>query len=77
MHFKTPDGSEIMFDANGDLVTKFDIFQGQKTPDGVFHLVCVGLIDPQASSGNKMMVQLKEDLQVSSLNAKITLVLVC
>ncbi|XP_011248971.1 vomeronasal receptor Vmn2r56 isoform X2 [Mus musculus] len=64
VHFKTPDGSEIMFDANGDLVTKFDIFQGQKTPDGVFHLVCVGLIDPQASSGNKMMVQLKEDLQV-------------
>uniref|UniRef100_A0A3B2WD02 Parathyroid cell calcium-sensing receptor n=1 Tax=Mus musculus TaxID=10090 RepID=A0A3B2WD02_MOUSE len=57
VHFKTPDGSEIMFDANGDLVTKFDIFQGQKTPDGVFHLVCVGLIDPQASSGNKMMVQ--------------------
>jgi vomeronasal 2 receptor len=65
-----------MFDANGDLVTKFDIFQGQKTPAGVFHLVHVGMIDPQVSSGNKMMVQLKEDLQVSSLNAEKTVVLV-
>ncbi|NP_001092943.1 vomeronasal 2 receptor, 35 [Rattus norvegicus] len=72
VHFKTPDRSEIMFDANGDLVTKFDIFQGQKNPNGVFHLVHVGMIDPQASSGNKMMIQLKKDLQVSSLNAEIT-----
>eukprot|EP00072_Mus_musculus_P002714 NP_001074918.2 vomeronasal 2, receptor 54 [Mus musculus] len=72
VHFKTLDGIKIMFDANGDLVTKFDIFQGQKTPAGVFHLVHVGMIDPQVSSGNKMMVQLKEDLQVSSLNAEET-----
>ncbi|KAL1769222.1 vomeronasal type-2 receptor 26-like [Sigmodon hispidus] len=64
VHFKTPDGSEIMFDANGDLVTNFDILQGQKNPDGVFHLVHVGMIDPQVSLGNKMMVHLKEDLQL-------------
>ncbi|XP_036009215.1 vomeronasal 2, receptor 53 isoform X1 [Mus musculus] len=64
VYFKTSDGNKIMFDANGDLVTQFDIFQGKKTPAGVFHLVHVGLIDPQASSGNKMMVQLKQDLQV-------------
>ncbi|XP_040590163.1 vomeronasal type-2 receptor 26-like [Mesocricetus auratus] len=64
VHFKTPDGSEIMFDANGDMVTKFDIFQGQKTTDGVFHLVNVGIIDPLVFSENKMMIHLKEDLQV-------------
>ncbi|XP_050998589.1 extracellular calcium-sensing receptor-like, partial [Acomys russatus] len=64
VRFKTPDGIEIMFNANGDLVSKFDILQGQKTPEGVFHLVNIGTIDPQASSGNKMVVQLKEDLQV-------------
>ncbi|XP_040590164.1 LOW QUALITY PROTEIN: extracellular calcium-sensing receptor [Mesocricetus auratus] len=64
VHFKTPDGSEIMFDANGDLVTKFDIFQGQKSPEGVFHLVHVGMIDPQVFLENKMMIHLKEDLQV-------------
>ncbi|XP_063127918.1 vomeronasal 2 receptor 36 isoform X2 [Rattus norvegicus] len=64
VHFKTLDGTKIMFDVNGDLVTKFDILQGQKTPTGVFHWVHVGMIDPQVSSGNKMMVQLKEDLQV-------------
>uniref|UniRef100_A0A8C2LYH8 G-protein coupled receptors family 3 profile domain-containing protein n=1 Tax=Cricetulus griseus TaxID=10029 RepID=A0A8C2LYH8_CRIGR len=68
VHFKTPDGSEIMFDANGDLVTIFDIFQGQKTPEGVFHLAHVGMIDPQVFSENKMMVHLKEDLQVSCLS---------
>ena len=63
-----------MFDANGDLVTKFDIFQGQKIPKGIFHLVHVGIIDPQASSENKMMVHLKEDIQVSCLDAEMTLV---
>ena len=77
VHFKTPDGSEIIFDANGDLVTKFDIFQGQKTTEGVFCLVHVGMIDPQVSSGNQMMVYLKEEIQVSCLNAEMTLVLVC
>ncbi|KAL1769387.1 vomeronasal type-2 receptor 26-like [Sigmodon hispidus] len=74
VHFKTPDGSQIMFDDNGDLVTKFDIFQGQKTPEGIFPLVCIGMIDPQVSLGNKMMIHLKEDLHVSSLNAEMTLV---
>ena len=76
VHFKTPDGSEIIFDANGDLVTHFDIFQGQKTTEGVFHSVHVGMIDPQVSSGNKMMVHLKEEIQVSCLNAEMTPVLV-
>ena len=47
VHLKTPDGSKIMFDDNGDLITKFEIFQGQKTLEGVFHLVHVGMIDPQ------------------------------
>ncbi|XP_060242159.1 vomeronasal type-2 receptor 26 [Meriones unguiculatus] len=64
VHFKTPDGIEIMFDANGDLVSNFDILQGQKTPEGVFQLVLIGMIDFQASSSNKRMVHLKEDLQV-------------
>ncbi|XP_060242158.1 vomeronasal type-2 receptor 26-like isoform X2 [Meriones unguiculatus] len=64
VHFKAPDGSEVLFDVNGDLVTKFDIFQGRKTPEGIFHLVHIGMIDPQASSSNKMMVHLKEHLQV-------------
>ncbi|XP_036023520.1 vomeronasal type-2 receptor 26-like [Onychomys torridus] len=64
VHFKTPDGSEIMYDASGDLVTKFDIFQGWKTPEGIFKLVHIGMIDPQVSSGSKMMIHLKGDLQV-------------
>ncbi|XP_055460857.1 vomeronasal type-2 receptor 1-like, partial [Psammomys obesus] len=72
VHFKAPDGSEVLFDVNGDLVTKFDIFQGRKTPEGVFHLVHIGMIDPQASSSNKMMVHLKEHLQVSCLNLVMT-----
>ncbi|XP_028740822.1 vomeronasal type-2 receptor 26-like [Peromyscus leucopus] len=74
VHFKTPDGSEIIFDANGDLVTKFDILQGQKTPEGVFHLVHIGMIDPQVSLGSKMKFHLMEDLHVSCLNAEMTLV---
>ncbi|EDL75786.1 rCG27471, partial [Rattus norvegicus] len=63
VHFKTPDRIEIMFDANGDLVSKFDILQGQRIPKGIFHLVHVGIIDPHASSENKMVVHLKEDIQ--------------
>ncbi|XP_035316393.1 extracellular calcium-sensing receptor isoform X1 [Cricetulus griseus] len=66
VHFKTPDGIKIMFDANGDVVLKFDIYQGHKTPEGIFNLVPVGMVDPQVYVGKKMMVHLKEDLQVPS-----------
>uniref|UniRef100_A0A8D2DBU9 G-protein coupled receptors family 3 profile domain-containing protein n=1 Tax=Sciurus vulgaris TaxID=55149 RepID=A0A8D2DBU9_SCIVU len=66
VRFKTPDGTEVTFDANGDLVSKFDIVRGQKTPEGSFHLVHIGEIDPRASSGSSMTVHLQEDLQVPS-----------
>nr|XP_044990165.1 vomeronasal type-2 receptor 26-like [Jaculus jaculus] len=66
VHFKTPDGNEVMFDANGDLVTKFDVLQGKKTLEGQFHLVPIGTIDPGVSVGNRMMVHMKEGLQVPS-----------
>ena len=61
MHLKIPNGAEIVFDANGDRVTEFDIFQGQKTVKGLFHSVHVDVCDPQASSGGGMMVQLMEE----------------
>lgn len=65
VRFKTPDDTEVTFDANGDLVSKFDIVRGQKTPEGSFHLVHVGQIDPRGSSGSSMTVHLQENLQVS------------
>uniref|UniRef100_A0A8C6RK74 Receptor ligand binding region domain-containing protein n=1 Tax=Nannospalax galili TaxID=1026970 RepID=A0A8C6RK74_NANGA len=65
VHFKTPDGTEIMFDANGDLVAQFDIFQGQRTHEGGFKLAHIGMIDPWTSSENRMAVHLKEDIQVN------------
>ncbi|ELV11471.1 vomeronasal type-2 receptor 26 [Tupaia chinensis] len=65
VHFKTPDGKETMFDANGDIVTEFDILCGQKTEDDLFHFVRIGTIDPQSSLENRMIVRLrKENLQV-------------
>uniref|UniRef100_G1U1U1 G-protein coupled receptors family 3 profile domain-containing protein n=1 Tax=Oryctolagus cuniculus TaxID=9986 RepID=G1U1U1_RABIT len=77
VHFKTPDGKEIMFDSNGDLLTKFDILYGQKTANGLFRFVHIGVIDPGATSEKRMTVHLmKEDLQVSSLCAWMTSVLV-
>ncbi|KAF5929466.1 hypothetical protein HPG69_007216 [Diceros bicornis minor] len=67
VHCKTPDGTEIVFDANGDMVTKYDILQGQKTAEGLFHFVRIGVLNPQASSGERLMVQLmQEELQVPS-----------
>ncbi|XP_070414923.1 extracellular calcium-sensing receptor-like [Equus przewalskii] len=67
VHFKTVDGTEIVFDANGDMVTTFDLLQGQKTPEGLFRFVRIGILNPQASSGQSMMVQMmKEDFQVPS-----------
>ncbi|XP_062946024.1 extracellular calcium-sensing receptor-like [Cynocephalus volans] len=67
VNFKTLDGREIMFDANGDLVTEFDILYGQKTTEGLFHFVHIGIIHPGASSKDRMTVHLmKEDLQVPS-----------
>ncbi|KAM5236323.1 vomeronasal type-2 receptor 26-like [Ctenodactylus gundi] len=64
VHFQTPDGTEIMFDANGDLVTTFDIFQGRKTPEGLVHFVRIGTMDPHTSSGNRMTILLEKGVQV-------------
>ncbi|XP_045387755.1 extracellular calcium-sensing receptor-like [Lemur catta] len=67
VHFKTPDGTEIMFDANGDVVTEFDILRGQKTAEGPFHFVHIGTVNPRASLGDRMTIHLmKEELQVPS-----------
>lgn len=66
MHFWTPDGEEIKFDANGDLLTKFDIHYGQKTANGLFHFVHIGVIDPRAPPGNRVVHLMKENLQVSN-----------
>ncbi|XP_036348619.2 extracellular calcium-sensing receptor isoform X2 [Ochotona princeps] len=67
VHFWTPDGEEIKFDANGDLLTKFDIHYGQKTANGLFHFVHIGVMDPRAPPGNRVTVHLrKENLQVPS-----------
>ncbi|XP_048224687.1 vomeronasal type-2 receptor 26-like [Perognathus longimembris pacificus] len=64
VHFKTPDGSEIVFDANGDLVPQFGIVQGQKTPGGVFQLAHIGKIDLGVSSGKRLSIHVKENVQV-------------
>uniref|UniRef100_H0WDU4 G-protein coupled receptors family 3 profile domain-containing protein n=1 Tax=Cavia porcellus TaxID=10141 RepID=H0WDU4_CAVPO len=58
--FQTPDGTHIMFDANGDLVTKFDVLQGQWSPEGQFHFVHIGKMDPHPSLENRMMILLKD-----------------
>ncbi|XP_048224688.1 extracellular calcium-sensing receptor-like [Perognathus longimembris pacificus] len=67
VHFKTPDGSEILFDADGDLVTQFDIVWWQKTSEGTFYPMHIGKIDPRVSSGNRMSIHLPEDVQVRGL----------
>ncbi|XP_012663985.1 vomeronasal type-2 receptor 26-like [Otolemur garnettii] len=67
VHFKIPDGTEITFDANGDLVTEFDVLHGQKTAEGRFHFVRIGTIKKRASLGDRMTVQvMEEELQVPS-----------
>ncbi|XP_053462080.1 vomeronasal type-2 receptor 26-like [Nycticebus coucang] len=66
VRFKTPDGTEITFDANGDLVTEFDVLHGQKTAEGLFHFVHIGTIK-RASLGDRMTVQvMEEELQLWS-----------
>ncbi|EHB05276.1 Vomeronasal type-2 receptor 26 [Heterocephalus glaber] len=64
--FQTPDGTHIMFDANGDLVTKFDVIQGQQSPEGHFHFVHIGTMEPHPSLGDRMMIHLKAGVQVPS-----------
>ncbi|XP_048224698.1 vomeronasal type-2 receptor 26-like isoform X2 [Perognathus longimembris pacificus] len=66
VHFKTPDGREIVFDANGDLVPQFGIVQWQKTPGGVFQLAHIGKIDLGVSSGNRLSIHVKENVQIHS-----------
>ncbi|KAM4824995.1 vomeronasal type-2 receptor 26-like [Thomomys bottae] len=64
VHFKTPEGSEVKFDVHGDLVTQFDIVQGQKTPEGAFRLAHIGQIDPRGCSGSRLSIHLQKDVQV-------------
>ncbi|XP_003466651.2 vomeronasal type-2 receptor 26-like [Cavia porcellus] len=64
--FQTPDGTHIMFDANGDLVTKFDVLQGQWSPEGQFYFVHIGNMYPHPSLENRMMILLKDSIQVPS-----------
>ncbi|KFO36455.1 extracellular calcium-sensing receptor [Fukomys damarensis] len=66
VRFQTPDGTHIMFDANGDLVTKFDILQSQQSPEGQFHFVHIGRMEPHRSPEDRMMIFLKDDVQVPS-----------
>uniref|UniRef100_G3UD57 G-protein coupled receptors family 3 profile domain-containing protein n=1 Tax=Loxodonta africana TaxID=9785 RepID=G3UD57_LOXAF len=67
VHFKTPDGKDIVFDANGDIVTEFDILQGQKTPEDLFHFVHIGTTDHRSSSGDRVTIHwTKEEPQVPS-----------
>ncbi|XP_064149273.1 LOW QUALITY PROTEIN: extracellular calcium-sensing receptor-like [Loxodonta africana] len=67
VHFKTPDGREIIFYANGDIVTEFDILHGQKTPEDISHFVHIGTIDQRASSRDRVTILwTKEEPQVPS-----------
>ncbi|XP_004866601.1 vomeronasal type-2 receptor 116 isoform X4 [Heterocephalus glaber] len=63
VRFQTPDGTHIMFDANGDLVTTYDVFQGQQSPKGQFHFVRIGTMDPHRSSEDRIMIRLKDGVQ--------------
>nr|XP_003466650.2 vomeronasal type-2 receptor 26-like [Cavia porcellus] len=66
VHFQTHDGTDIMFDANGDLVTKFDVLQGQWNVEGQFQFSHIGTLDPHSSLGNSMMILLKDSVEVPS-----------
>ncbi|KAM6154516.1 LOW QUALITY PROTEIN: vomeronasal type-2 receptor 26-like [Erethizon dorsatum] len=63
VRFQTSDGTHILFDASGDLVTTFDILQGQQSPKSQFHFVHIGTMDSHPSSGDRMMILLKDDVQ--------------
>ncbi|XP_012368563.1 vomeronasal type-2 receptor 26 [Octodon degus] len=66
VNFRTPDGTHLMFDVNGDLVAAFDILQAQQIREGQFHFVHIGTMDPDPTSGDTVMIQLKDDVQVPS-----------
>ncbi|KAM6154517.1 LOW QUALITY PROTEIN: vomeronasal type-2 receptor 26-like [Erethizon dorsatum] len=66
VRFQTSDGTHILFDANGDLVTKFGILQGQQSPEGQFHFVHIGTMHPHPSSEDRMAIRLKDSVEVPS-----------
>uniref|UniRef100_A0A8C2UIT6 G-protein coupled receptors family 3 profile domain-containing protein n=1 Tax=Chinchilla lanigera TaxID=34839 RepID=A0A8C2UIT6_CHILA len=77
VRFQTPDGTHMAFDANGDLVAKFDVLQGQQSPEGQFHFVHIGTMDSHHSSGDRMMIHLKDNVQVGPSAAQTIPVSVC
>ncbi|XP_069495775.1 extracellular calcium-sensing receptor-like [Ambystoma mexicanum] len=56
LHFKTPAGEEIFFDANGDAPAAYDILNVQISPEGGFQFIKVGKLDPNAEAGKDITV---------------------
>ncbi|XP_069495658.1 extracellular calcium-sensing receptor-like [Ambystoma mexicanum] len=56
LHFKTPAGDNISFDANGDAPAAYDILNVQISPNEEFHVAKVGKLDPTAQDGRDIIV---------------------
>ncbi|XP_043919405.1 extracellular calcium-sensing receptor-like [Protopterus annectens] len=56
VHLYTTTGEEIYFDENGDAVIPYEIVNIQILQDGTFRLVKVGRMEPRASSGKEVSI---------------------
>uniref|UniRef100_F7D910 G-protein coupled receptors family 3 profile domain-containing protein n=1 Tax=Ornithorhynchus anatinus TaxID=9258 RepID=F7D910_ORNAN len=50
VRFRTFEGAEIFFDANGNLPASYDILRWQETPGGSYHFLKVGIGDPSCAA---------------------------
>ncbi|XP_042329742.1 vomeronasal type-2 receptor 26-like [Sceloporus undulatus] len=56
IHFNNSAGEEIFFDANGDLISGYDVINLVTYPNKSFQKVQVGRMDPQNSSGKRFTI---------------------
>lgn len=54
--FKTKEGEEVFFDANGDPAAKYEIINWQPRKDGQLGFVTVGLYDASLAANSRLTV---------------------
>uniref|UniRef100_A0A3P9J5Z1 G-protein coupled receptors family 3 profile domain-containing protein n=1 Tax=Oryzias latipes TaxID=8090 RepID=A0A3P9J5Z1_ORYLA len=57
IHFRTKDGEEVYFDANGDPAARYEIINWKPKENGVVDFVTVGLYDASLPAGKQLNLQ--------------------
>ncbi|KAG9273396.1 extracellular calcium-sensing receptor-like [Astyanax mexicanus] len=68
VHFKTKEGEEVYFDANGDPAAKYEIINWQTTKEHQYEFIAVGLYDSSFPPNDRLAVNLNSIVWAQNSN---------